>query len=156
MITILLEKIKALLSELKTNIENLPDRVISFSSDEKIVGTWIDGSPLYSKTFVNNNLIYDVIDSYRVYRVANDNTTNADIVLWVNGCAYDDNDDRWYSLPYNRIYRTNQYIEPEVYSDNGNIVATFTITNRSPLFEITKANITVYYTKRQIDENTED
>lgn len=51
MITILLEKIKALLTELKGNIENI-NTSIDFSTDEKIIGKWIDNRPLYSKVII--------------------------------------------------------------------------------------------------------
>lgn len=54
MITILLEKIKALLTELKTNIENI-NTSIDFSTDEKIIGKWIDNRPLYYKVYVLPN-----------------------------------------------------------------------------------------------------
>ena len=57
MITILLSKIRDLLSELKTNIENIqPGGNIDYSTDEKKIGTWIDGSDLYQKTFFFDDL----------------------------------------------------------------------------------------------------
>lgn len=146
--TILLEKVKEQLKALQTNIENLPDRIISFSTEEEIVGTWIDGSPLYSKTYIKENLTYTVIDSYRVFDLAADPTANADVVLWAYGAVFDDIDDRWFSLPYNRAYRANNYITPEVYSDSGTIYSTCTITNRTPPFELIKSVVTVYYTKK--------
>lgn len=59
MITILLSKIVELLKELKTNIENIQpggETDISYSTDEKKIGTWIDGSDLYQKTFFFDDL----------------------------------------------------------------------------------------------------
>lgn len=61
MITILLEKIKALLSELKTNIENI-NTSTEFSTNETIIGKDIDGATLYSKTFVNTTTILSQTD----------------------------------------------------------------------------------------------
>lgn len=55
MITILLEKIKALLSELKTNIENIKSS-IDYSETEREIGKWIDGTPLFEKTIVHKNI----------------------------------------------------------------------------------------------------
>lgn len=49
MITILLEKIKALLTELKTNIENIKPTIV-YSTNETEIGKWIDGKKLYRKT----------------------------------------------------------------------------------------------------------
>ena len=64
MITILLEKIKALLSELKTNIENLPVGKSDYSSVEHIIGKWIDGvTDVYEITLTSNT---DVYSSYKV------------------------------------------------------------------------------------------
>ena len=60
MITILLEKIKSLLSELKTNIENIDvNSSNEYSFDEKIIGKWVDGTNVYRKCFrFTSNLIY--------------------------------------------------------------------------------------------------
>ena len=57
MITILLSKIVELLKELKTNIENLPTggTDISYSTDENKIGTWIDGSDMYQRSFLLEN-----------------------------------------------------------------------------------------------------
>lgn len=55
MITILLEKIKALLSELKTNIENIKT-TIDYSTDEVEIGKWIDGKTLYRKTLTTADM----------------------------------------------------------------------------------------------------
>lgn len=53
MITILLEKVKDLLIELKTNIENIPSESnIIYSTEEKVIGKWINGNDLYQKTLV--------------------------------------------------------------------------------------------------------
>lgn len=49
MITILLEKIKALLTELKTNIENIKPS-IDYSTNETEIGTWINNKKIYRKT----------------------------------------------------------------------------------------------------------
>lgn len=58
MITILLEKIKALLSEIKTKIDNMSlGYFIEYSTTEKIVGKWFDGRPVYGITLINSAAI---------------------------------------------------------------------------------------------------
>ena len=47
MITILLEKIKVLLIELKTNIENLPVGIDIYSTTPTKIAKWIDNSDVY-------------------------------------------------------------------------------------------------------------
>lgn len=58
MITILLEKIKALLTELKTNIENFKP-FIDYSTQEHVIGKWIDGvTDVYEITLTSNTDFY--------------------------------------------------------------------------------------------------
>jgi hypothetical protein len=37
-----------------------------YSTDEQVVGTWIDGSTIYEKTLVLNNVAFDSSGSYRI------------------------------------------------------------------------------------------
>lgn len=50
MITILLQKILEQVKALKTNIGNI-NTSIDFSTDEKIIGKWIDGRDLYYRVY---------------------------------------------------------------------------------------------------------
>lgn len=80
MITILLEKIKALLSELKTNIENMPKGGLDYSLQETEIGTWIDGRKVYRK------VIYK--ESIRDGNVSIEHgITNLDMIINTSGCV---------------------------------------------------------------------
>lgn len=56
MITILLEKIKALLIELKYNIEHW-DPSEQYSTEEKEIGHWLNDEKLYRKTFYSDTRV---------------------------------------------------------------------------------------------------
>ena len=80
MITILLEKIKVLLSELKTNIENMPKGGLDYSLQETEIGTWIDGRKVYRK------VIYK--ESIRDGNVPIEHgITNLDMIINTSGCV---------------------------------------------------------------------
>lgn len=61
------------------NIENLT----TYSTEEKVVGTWIDGKPIYQKTFVGNWVNNESI-------TLNDESIDnfIDIVGWANSLTY--------------------------------------------------------------------
>ena len=82
MITILLEKIKALLIELKTNIENIKPNN-NYSTNEVEIGTWTDGSKLYKKSYVLANSVYITTSNFSIPDV-----TNTDDMKWITYCEF--------------------------------------------------------------------
>lgn len=54
MFTVMEKSLSALdteIDEINSNLLELKSKVNSFSSEEKVIGTWLDGSPLYAKTY---------------------------------------------------------------------------------------------------------
>lgn len=72
MITILLEKIKALLTELKTNIENIKPSS-DYSLTEQKIGTDTDGADIFMKTIHDDTQL--VMSSSRSYTIDEDINT---------------------------------------------------------------------------------
>lgn len=57
--------------------------ILTYSIDEKIIGTWIDGKPIYQKTFVGNWVNNESI-------ILNDESIDnfIDVVGWANSLTY--------------------------------------------------------------------
>lgn len=74
------------LNQMQDNIEDAIDDVdekFNYSTTEKVVGTWIDGKPIYQKTFVGNWANDASI-------ILNDESIDnfIDIVGWANSLTY--------------------------------------------------------------------
>ena len=82
MITILLEKIKALLLELKSNIENIKPNS-DYSTNELEIGTWVNGEKLYKKSYVLANSVYITTSNFSIPDV-----TNTDDIKWIVNCEF--------------------------------------------------------------------
>ena len=73
-----------------------------YSTDEQIVGTWIDGSTLYEKTLVFDNPTKDSYGAFYQYDCAYD-SGNIDFARIAGINVYDSTDGRWYDVPYERL-----------------------------------------------------
>ena len=82
MITILLEKIKALLIELKSNIQNISSDVNYYETETK-GGLWIDGSQIYRKVIKIDNPELGGTD----YKSFNHNITHLDRIISATASA---------------------------------------------------------------------
>lgn len=90
---------------------------LKFSTDEQIVGEWIDGKPLYSKTFDFGNL------SNVSSKVVAHNITNLDKIVWMFAQAVESNT-YFYPIPF--VHDQNVTLQINFSSDRTNI----TIINR--------------------------
>jgi len=127
-----------------SNIYNI-DKNIVYSTEEHVVGTWIDGSTLYEKTIINESLSYVSVGSYKAYNVAH-LSLNTGIVMWESGCVHDRTDDRMYTLPYDRYYSNTDKIVPEVFATSSEIQVWVT-TQSDASYSLDKAYVTIRYTK---------
>lgn len=107
MITILLEKIKALLSELKSNIENIKTS-IDYSMDEQIVGTWTEDGithDVYRKSFHVKELNYS-----GNYEIVHGITNIKAILNGFGSCTIDGNTENALFSPFARCSTDNASI----------------------------------------------
>lgn len=115
---------------------------IKYSTTEQVVGEWIDGKPLYSKT-VN----FGALPNKSTKEVAH-NISDLDAIVAVKGIAFLNDNSTFYPLPYT---------SPDALGDNILLIVTKTLIrimtgyNRSNL---TNSYITVYYTKTTDTPNT--
>lgn len=113
-------------------LENKVDKLSTYSTEEQVIGTWIDGKPLYRKTFdlgsVENKTSYN---------------TQISIETLVNiyGTGYLADYNQKIPIPFSHT-TADAYNIAIVYS-NGNI--NFTIGNK--LTKINNTYITLEYTK---------
>ena len=77
--TILLEKVKALLSELKENLKNIGTK---YSKTEHKIGKWIDGKDIFEITKVATNLSIDT--GYKIEDILD--TTNINVINMFGFC----------------------------------------------------------------------
>lgn len=121
---------------------------IHYSEDEVVVGTWIDGSTLYARTFINENLSRNTINNYDVYTVGTFEI-NAKMAFFITGALYETNDQRYFTLPYERSYSSSQKVYQELYTDaEGKLyILASSVRESTSGYHFTKAYMTVYYTK---------
>lgn len=120
---------------------------IHYSEEEQVVGTWINGKTLYARTFVNENLTKSAVSSYDVYTVGTFDI-NAEMAFFITGALYETNDQRYFTLPYERSYSSTQKVYQELYTDATGKLYILASSIRSSGFNFSKAYITAYYTKR--------
>ena len=102
----------------------------NYSTEEKVVGTWIDGKPLYEKTIVYDGIVKTDTKIYQ-------NESIDEIVNVSNKCFYDTLFNKWnteITSTYNLgIIARGDYLQGEVNSEYGD--------------RITKCRCTIQYTK---------
>lgn len=79
-----------------TGVKYLSDSEHTYSTDEQIVGTWIDGSTLYEKTIDLGTLPIRTIKG-----VSANIAANLDKVVCIDGVAIKSNNNTFIKLPYN-------------------------------------------------------
>ena len=80
-------------------LTNYVDNKLTYSTDEKVVGTWIDGKPLYRKTIVFPNGNSGTLTPV-TYTLSNYNISNVDNIFVVHPSYYSMGD-RHYPFQYN-------------------------------------------------------
>lgn len=146
MITILLEKIKALLIELKTNIENMPKGGGDYSTDEVECGTWIDGKKIYSKT-----MEFTTLNSGDNYKNPPIPMTEIDKFIDYDGYLYSNNGMQVKLNPFATRSQDAFYIR-DINTTITNIIIYVGSTYNSHLSSGHKCYITFKYTKKTLEE----
>ena len=108
-----------------------------YSTTEKVLGTWIDGKPLYQKTvhtgaFSNKSLIS-----------ANHNISNLGEIVSIDSVCHDSNNGTYCPIPYVQDNNANQFAKLQVTN------TTIQILNRNFDFSafISDSYVTIRYTK---------
>lgn len=83
-------------------IADIPDPLDIYSNDERQVGVWYDGKPLYEKTFYLSTL------STGYVLIPHDIANVGDIIFVNGGCARYYIASKWYSTPF-MPYNSNNY-----------------------------------------------
>lgn len=116
-----------------------------YSTNEQIVGTWIDGKPLYEVTVEADN---PTINSYsdNKYIEATYSSSVIDFAKCVSCAVYDSTDSRWYTLPYERMISTENINLQAMRLANGSYIVTahWKSTNS---YNTTKFRYTIQFTK---------
>lgn len=116
-----------------------------YSTNEQIVGTWIDGKPLYEVTVEVDN---PTINSYsdNKYVEAPYSSSVIDFAKCVDCEVYDSTDSRWYTLPYERMISSENINLMAMRLANGSYAMTahWKSTNN---YNVTKVRYTIQFTK---------
>ena len=140
MITILLEKIKALLIELKTNIENMPAGEVDYKETEHIVGKY-GTDYVYEKTF---HYFSERFPNKGAWFSIGDVPTNINRVLMCDKCCGWENDGK-------NVFSTDNLIDCNVGVTDGELTIAQYISNLYEYYHNFDLYITIRYTK-----NTEE
>ena len=158
MITILLKKILELLktsfSSITTKLETIKENTsggvsggTSYSTDEKLIGTWINGTNLYQRSFLLEDTGWGE-DSWKL-DILNTANTGIKIKNWFGWCRFSSSDDTLFPLSY---FRNNSYITTYCNENNDDIcfLQKFGLTEHaSDIF------ITIQYTKLETELENE-
>lgn len=86
-----------------------PLRMMNYSTEEQVVGTWINGKPLYQKCFIGN-----LPSATNWQTIANTKIDNVDEITNINGIAKY-NSDQYQNIP---AYESSQHFCFIIYSKN--------------------------------------
>lgn len=116
-----------------------------YSTNEQIVGTWIDGKPLYEVTVEVDN---PTINSYstKKYVEAPYSSSVIDFAKCVSCTVYDSTDSRWYTLPYERMLSSENINIQAMRLSNGSFAMT-AHWDSSNSYNVTKIRYTIQFTK---------
>lgn len=78
------------------------DNLNEYSTEEIVIGKWIDGKPLYQKVITFDNTISISYDDNTFIH----NISNIDIIFVKNAFVYSKNEKRFYSIPVT-LYNSN-------------------------------------------------
>ena len=115
-----------------------------YSTDEQVVGTWIDGSTLYEQTIYVENPTKSSTSGYYYYN-AFSTATDIDFATLLNATIYDATDGRWLDLPHERIISSEAIQIQGMVINHSYQFQVFFQTNQS--YNITKMIATIRYTK---------
>ena len=116
----------------------------SYSTEEQVIGQWIDGKPLYRKTFIigpPSNGNWNILDSNTIFETAN-------LVKATGKRSIDGPINLLRDLPY--FNTTNDYCGLDVGAFNNQLE----IFTRVPSGNIDDLTVTVEYTKTTDDPNS--
>ena len=117
---------------------------VHYSTDEQVVGTWIDGSTLYEQTIYVENPTKNSTSGYYYYNVFS-TATNIDFATLLNATIYDTTDGRWLDLPYERMISSEAIHIQGMVVNHSYQFQVFFPTSQS--YNITKMVATIRYTK---------
>lgn len=83
------------LNTMQDNIEEAIDLTNTYSSDEVLIGKWINNKPIYRKTF-NFGTLPDTTEK----SISTNLNANDVHIVKIYGIAYRSSDDTYYTLPY--------------------------------------------------------
>ena len=112
-----------------------------YSTSETVIGTWVDGKPLYEKCFTYSSASF----SNQQMTLTND-LSNVDYVVNYGGCAKEPGDNRNIPLPYMRKL-ANESILLQIMQLPNELVSTSLVTNTSSYTTLQNITIWVQYTK---------
>lgn len=110
---------------------------VHYSTDEQVIGTWIDGKPLYQKTYSINETIYNQdksidVSSLNIDKYVSGEGTFMRNVNWASPVLYIDTPFNLYESSGNRSYlrygRTNKTIDYGVFLGNNETATDITFT----------------------------
>lgn len=95
-------------SNVETALNNLITQVNNrnYSTDEQIIGKWIDGKPIYRKTFNFENISAGSTKKISI----SDIYTTIDQIITINGIAYCSEFQQWYNIPNTHTNMSSFYI----------------------------------------------
>lgn len=83
-------------------LDNYLDNLNEYSTEEQVIGKWIDGKPLYQKVITFDNTVSISYDDNTFAH----NISNIDIIFVKNAFVYNKNEKRFYSIPVT-LYNSN-------------------------------------------------
>lgn len=107
----------------------------TYSTTEQIIGTWIDGKPIYRKTINFGALPNNTTKSI------NHNINNLDYVTDIKGIAYNSTSGLYVPLPHVNVFDVNYGLE--IYMDNTKVY----LLTASDMSAYNNTYITIEYTK---------
>lgn len=119
---------------------------VIYSEEEREIGVWTNGKPLYEKTVIADNPSSVSVSGYDAYTILNDDY-DADILLFING-TLEDSIGRKYALNYDRLYDSHNKIISECYIDenSGNSIVMINVPSGMNI-TISSVYVTIRYTK---------
>lgn len=116
-----------------------------YTTTEQVVGTWIDGKPLYQITIAVDNPTKQTSGG-RYYYQGLYNSNVLDFAQVVSVAVYDSYYSRWYTLPYDRI-NGNESIDFFATTNATGFALSAHFAGSAPAYNITKLRYTIQYTK---------
>lgn len=113
---------------------------VHYNTNEQVIGTWVDGSTLYEKTLYLANASISSGSSATMPTI-----NGIKNVMIISGSCYDNNDQRYYPLPYIRVIDAES-IKVQAHVANGSL-NTYVFTNQSGTYALKDIYLTVRYTK---------